>query len=228
MLKAVLFDMDGVLYDSMPVHARAWEETFRNCHIPCTYEEFYMHEGRPGFSTINLIFRRTFQREATQQEIDGIYALKCRLFKAYDTQAVMPGARRVLAKVKAAQLKIVLVTGSGQASLLSRLEKNFPGYFQDDLKVTAFDVVHGKPHPEPYLRGLEKAGVAPHEAIVVENAPMGVASAVAAGIYTVAVNTGLLADSVLQDAGADRLYPSMQALADDWEEMINGMDFFPL
>lgn len=220
MLKSVLFDMDGVLYDSMPVHARAWEETFCSYHIPCTYEEFYLHEGRPGFGTINLIFQRTFQRDATQQEIDEIYAMKCRLFKQYDEQLIMPGALEVLAKVKASGLKIVLVTGSGQASLLDNLDKNFPGYFQQELMITAYDVVHGKPHPEPYLQGLKKAGVSSREALVVENAPMGVASSVAAGIYTIAVNTGPLEDRTLLDAGADVLYPSMQALADDWERLV--------
>ena len=56
--------------------------------------------------------------------------------------------------------------------------------------VTAFDVKYGKPHPEPYLMGLEKAGVHANEAFVVENAPMGVEAGVAAGIFTIAVNTG--------------------------------------
>ncbi len=86
--------------------------------------------------------------------------------------------------------------------------------------VTAFDVKLGKPHPEPYLMGLKKAGVEAHEAIVVENAPMGVQAGVAAGIFTIAVNTGPLNDSVLLDAGADLLYPGMTALAEDWENIM--------
>lgn len=89
--------------------------------------------------------------------------------------------------------------------------------------VTAFDVKLGKPHPEPYLMGLVKAGAAlnsdgsplhPSQAVVVENAPLGVQSAKAAGIYTIAVNTGELTDKALLDAGADIVFPSMQALAD--------------
>ena len=85
--------------------------------------------------------------------------------------------------------------------------------------MTAFDVKYGKPHPEPYLMGLEKAGVAPNEAIVVENAPIGVQAGKAAGIFTVAVNTGPLDGQVLLDAGADLLFSSMQALCDGWEEL---------
>ncbi len=115
----------------------------------------------------------------------------------------------------------MVVTGSGQASLLDRLEENFPGMFRRELMVTAFDVKHGKPNPVPYLMALQKGGLKAEEAIVVENAPLGVEAAVDAGIFTVAVNTGPLDNQVLLDAGADALFPSMQALCDGWEELIN-------
>ena len=95
---------------------------------------------------------------------------------------------------------------------------------QRDHMVTAFDVKYGKPHPEPYLMGLEKAGVQANEAIVVENAPIGVQAGTAAGIFTVAVNTGPLDRQVLLDAGADLLFPSMQALCDDWERLQTALD----
>ena len=80
--------------------------------------------------------------------------------------------------------------------------------------VTGKDVRRGKPDPEPYLMGLEKAGVCAAEAIVVENAPMGVRAAVAAGIFTIAVNTGLLPDSALTDEGAHLVFDSMRELAE--------------
>ena len=92
--------------------------------------------------------------------------------------------------------------------------------------VTAFGVKFGKPHPEPYLMGLEKAGVQAHEALVIENAPMGVQAGVAAGIFTIAVNTGPLDDRVLLEAGADLLYPSMTALAEDWDNLISEIKNF--
>jgi len=208
--------MDGVLYDSMPSHARAWQETFLSRNIPCSYEEFYLHEGRPGFSTINLVFQRTFNRQATEKEIQEIYRQKSDLFKKIDRQVLMPGIQELLEQIKKDGLQIQIVTGSGQASLLDNLNKHFPGYFTRELMVTAYDVKHGKPHPEPYLQGLKKGGIQAHEAIVVENAPMGVESSVAAHIYTVAVNTGPLDPTILTDAGADCLYPSVQAFADDW------------
>jgi beta-phosphoglucomutase-like phosphatase (HAD superfamily) len=82
--------------------------------------------------------------------------------------------------------------------------------------VTAYDVKHGKPNPEPYLIALEKGGLKANEAVVVENAPLGVQAGVAAGIFTIAVNTGPLPDKVLLDAGANMLFSSMKELSEKW------------
>lgn len=126
----------------------------------------------------------------------------------------MHGADRVLAAVAAKGWQRLVVTGSGQHSLINKLNHTYPGHFQRKKMVTAFDVKIGKPHPEPYLMGLQKAGVAANEAIVVENAPLGVEAGVAAGIFTIAVNTGPLPDQVLLDKGANLLFPSMEALSE--------------
>lgn len=212
--KAVLFDMDGVLFDSMPNHARSWARVCTEFGLAMTPEEAYMHEGRTGTATINILARRYWNRDATPEECERIYEEKCRLFNQCPEAPKMPGAESVLAQVKAAGLGIVVVTGSGQLSLLDRLNHNYPGYFTPDLVVSSKDVKHGKPSPEPYLMGLAKAGLKPWEAVVVENAPLGVRAAVAANIFTVAVNTGPLPESALLNEGANQLYPSMQALAD--------------
>ena len=116
----------------------------------------------------------------------------------------------------------MVITGSGQPTLFNNLDTHFPNFFERDLMVTAYDVKHGKPHPEPYLMGLKKANLNPDEAIAIENAPLGIESAVAAGIYTIAVNTGPLPDDVLLKAGAHSLFPSMKALAEDeiWDSLL--------
>ena len=130
---------------------------------------------------------------------------------------------KLLQKIKEAGLVPMVVTGSGQRSLLDRLEHNFPNTFHPELMVTAFDVKHGKPHPEPYLMALEKGGFNANEAVVIENAPLGVQAGIAAGIFTIAVNTGPLDNKVLLDAGANALYPSMQALCDGWTTFTNSL-----
>ena len=221
MLKAVLFDMDGVLFDSMPNHAYAWSHAMTRYGLQMTPEEVYMNEGRTGSSTINLLAQRFWGRDATGEEKQQIYEAKSRVFNTLPEAKPMPGALETLQAVKAKGLQIVLVTGSAQTSLLERLERQYPGFFRQDLMVTGFDVTYGKPDPEPYLMAMQKAAVRPEESMVVENAPLGVRSAVSAGAYTVACNTGPLPDKVLQDEGADTVLPSLQALSDYWPKLRN-------
>ena len=218
-LKAVLFDMDGVLFDSMPYHSEAWHTVMKSHGLTLSREEAYMHEGRTGASTINIVFQRELGREATQEEIESIYQEKSVLFNSYPEAKRMPGAWELLQKVKKDGLIPMVVTGSGQLSLLERLEHNYPGMFRKELMVTAFDVKYGKPNPEPYLMALKKGGLKADEAIVVENAPLGVEAGHNAGIFTIAVNTGPLNGQVLLDAGADLLLPSMQALSEQWDTL---------
>ena len=231
-MKAVLFDMDGVLFDSMPLHAVAWVKAVERHGLSMTPEEVYMNEGRTGAGTINALTQRVWGRDATEEEIQAIYATKSQEFNRCLQQRgetpVMDGVREVLDKVRSKGLLRVIVTGSGQHSLLDNLNRHFPGQFSRELMVTAFDVHKGKPFPEPYLMGLQKAGVTAAEAVVVENAPLGIQAAKAAGIFTIAVNTGPLPDSVLWEAGADRVCPSMHALAEVWDDWFSPDSTLPL
>jgi beta-phosphoglucomutase len=219
--KAVLFDMDGVLFNSMPNHARSWHEAMGRYGLVMAPEEAYEHEGRTGVSTIKILARRQWGRELSDDEARRMYKTKSQIFSECPKAKKMPGAEEVMKKIKTAGLKIVVVTGSGQKTLLSNLQNEFPGLVTENLMVTSFDVTHGKPDPEPYLRGLAKAGVEPYEAMVVENAPLGVRAAVAAKIFTIAVNTGPLNDSLLLEEGADLLFPSMQDFCDNWEKILS-------
>lgn len=204
--------MDGVLFDSMKNHADAWVLAMKENNLVMSHEDVYMNEGRTGEGTINIFAQAQWGRSATKEETEYIYKVKSDIFNTLPHVEPIPGAMNVLQTVKNMQLMRIIVTGSGQKSLLQRLESNFPGIFKAELMVTAFDVKHGKPHPEPYLMGLEKAGISAREAIVVENAPLGVESAKAAGIFTIAVNTGPLDDKVLYNAGADIVVANHNAL----------------
>ena len=223
-LKAVLFDMDGVLFDSMKNHAKAWNKAMAMYGMNLSEEEAYMHEGRTGASTINIVCMRERGSNANEEEIKKIYQTKSDIFNSLPKAEAMPGAYTLLRNIKDSGLQSVLVTGSGQLSLIDNLNHHFPGIFQKEFMVTAFDVKFGKPNPEPYLMGLKKAGINPNEAVVVENAPLGVKAGVAAGIFTIAVNTGPLPDSALLDEGANILFNSMQELSDNWNCLRNEID----
>lgn len=223
-LKAVLFDMDGVLFDSMKNHAKAWNKAMAIYGMNLSEEEAYMHEGRTGASTVNIVCMRERGYNASEEEIKKIYQTKSDIFNSLPKAEPMPGAYTLLCNIKKAGLQPVLVTGSGQLSLIDNLNHHFPGIFQKEFMVTAYDVKYGKPNPEPYLMGLKKAGIEPNEAIVVENAPLGVKAGVAAGIFTVAVNTGPLPDSALTDEGANLLFSSMKELSDNWDNLRKDFD----
>ena len=219
-IRAILFDMDGVLFDSMKNHAEAWVRAMKENNLIMSREDVYMNEGRTGEGTIDIFAREQWGREATDEEKEYIYKVKSDIFNTLPHVEPIEGALELLQAVKGMGIERVIVTGSGQKSLLERLENNFPGIFKAELMVTAFDVKHGKPHPEPYLMGLEKAGITAGQAMVVENAPLGVQSAKGAGIYTIAVNTGPLPDKVLYDAGADIVFPNHAALLKALPELI--------
>ena len=125
-IKAVLFDMDGVLFNSMPYHSEAWHQVMKSHGLNLSREEAYMHEGRTGAATINIVFQRELGREASQEEIEKIYKEKSILFNTHPEAERMPGAWELLKKIKREGLITMVVTGSGQLSLLDRLELNFP------------------------------------------------------------------------------------------------------
>lgn len=89
-LKAVLFDMDGVLFDSMKNHAAAWHEAMKQYGMHLSPEEAYMHEGRTGASTINIVSTRQRHREATEEEIKKIYQTKSDIFNSLPKAERMP------------------------------------------------------------------------------------------------------------------------------------------
>lgn len=218
-LKGALIDMDGVLFDSMPYHVETWLTVLHARGINYTPKDVYLNEGRTGKGSIELIFQESLHRAPSDEEIKTLYSEKAKLFDAKPEAPVMPGAAEVLELLHQDGLTEILVTGSGQKMLLKRIDKNFPGYFSDEHMVTAFDVRYGKPHPEPYLKGLEKGCFKANEVFVIDNAPLGVEAAKAAGIFTIAVNTGPLEDFYLHQAGADIILPSMEALAKAWPSL---------
>lgn len=222
-LHAVLFDMDGVLFDSMPYHAKAWSQVMTNAGFLFTPEDVYMNEGRTGADTINTASIQQFGVKATQEQIDALCQEKCEIFSTYPPTPRMPAALELVQKVKACGLTPMIVTGSGTPTLLDRIQSNFPGLFKEEHIVTSFNVKRGKPNPDPYLLALEKGGFKPYEAIVVENAPLGVTAGVAARLFTVAANTGPLKDDVLYDAGANIVLSSIKELCDEWEELYNSI-----
>lgn len=211
-IKAIFFDMDGVLFDSMPLHYTSWRDAFEEQNIKISEETVYLNEGRTGRSTITEEFIKNKQRQPTKEEINHIYSKKTGLINSYPKAAVIKDMPMLVADTKAEGIDTWIVTGSAQPALLQRLELNYPAAFCTKKMITGNDVINGKPNPEPYLKAWKKSGYKKEEVLVIENAPLGVQSAVAAGIKCVAINTGILRDEILKKEGAEIVLPNALAL----------------
>lgn len=225
--KAALIDMDGVLYDSMKYHALAWQQMMAEQGICTDINEFFLYEGMTGTATIDLIFRREFGHGVDNETARRLYARKAEIFVGFGRKEMMPGAREMTQVLTSAGVKCVLVTGSAQSSLISRLDSDYPGVFPPDRRITALDVARGKPDPEPYLKGLSLAGTLPAETIVIENAPLGVRAGVAAAkaaakasevhpqhpMRVFAVTTGPIPRSAFEAENPTAIFPSMPDFA---------------
>ena len=219
--KAVLFDMDGVLYDSMPLHAIAWQESMKKFGIHMTTADAYATEGARGIDTIRLFVKQQQGKDISLEEAQCMYDEKTRLFHAMPEAPIFDGVFSIMEKIQRSGMTVNVVTGSGQRPLIERLLHDFGHYLDENHITTAYDVKRGKPYPDPYLTGLRKAGnLQPNEGIVVENAPLGVRAGVSAGIFTVAINSGPLPDASLLDEGANVLYDTMTQLVDDWDNYV--------
>ncbi len=225
--KAVLFDMDGVIYDSMRNHATSWHEAMADYQIEMPLSGAYEYEGMRGVETIKVLTRQQWGEAVSDEKAREMYNHKSALFAEHckaTPAVIMPGIKTLMQHIKDMGMKICVVTGSGQHTLLDKLLSDFDGLLHKELIVTAFDVTHGKPDPEPYIIGMRKCAVNPWEAIVVENAPLGVRAATAAHCFTIAVNTGPLPNEMLAKEGADLIYPKMTALSDDWKSLMTMVD----
>ncbi len=226
--RAALIDMDGTLYDSMPNHASAWHTLAGELGIEASRDEFFLYEGATAALTLNILFNRAFNRDVTPEEVKKHYQRKTELFALLPPISLMPGAHRLLEFFKKNGTKRIVVTGSGQQSILGRLTTDFAGLIDSHDIITARDVTRGKPDPEPYYKGMERADVNYNEAIVIENAPLGVKAGHRSGAFTVGITTGPIPRAELEKAGADVVFDSMEECADAMPELFRQMEMTKL
>lgn len=190
--KAVLFDLDGTLVDSMPFFVGAWQQAFAEHGISVSAEEIYAREGEHGSVTVRNILDRdsgaagTVKSDSDRTEAaNRIFARYQEIFRQIYRTQLYPGVDQLLAGLKESGVKLALVTGS--SNLHERFSKESSPLKYFDCVVTGADTTVGKPAPDPYLLALSRVGESPADVFVVENAPFGVQSGVAAGLPVVAV-----------------------------------------
>jgi beta-phosphoglucomutase len=204
--KAVLFDMDGVIVDSMHWHAEAWQRAFSGRGIDLTKEEIFRREGMSGLASVIEIIKEKGGPVPDQDELNLLQNNKLEIFETGKVH-IYPTAEKILEFVRLKNLKTGLVTGSLKRSVEFMLPENIRLNF--DTIVPVDDTENGKPHPDPYLKAMSRINCKPEETLVIENAPLGITSAKKAGADCFAIETTL--DSFyLKDA--DKIFKDHESL----------------
>lgn len=185
--RAVLFDMDGVIVDSEPLHVAAFQATLERYGHALTDEQYKQHfAGRTDEAGFKQYF--DFIGETVDMPVIMDEKAKAYLALAADQLTPYPGVIELIQDLATREVPLALVTGSLGAEAEATLKAfALTGLFQ--AVIAAEDIIHSKPHPEGYLKGARALGVAPEDCVVIEDAPKGVDAARAAGMRCVAVST---------------------------------------
>ncbi len=187
-IQAVIFDMDGVLIDSEPVHQRATDETAQQFGLPPvdvdTFARYFF--GRTDYTGF-LDYLAAVER--TDLSIPALMEAKARTYerRVSDEVQPFPDALNALRACVARGYRVAIVSGARNRELHAVVAL-FGLAPLLDATVGGDDVPVGKPDPAPYLAGASELGLPPERCLVVEDAPAGVASAVAAGMRCLAVD----------------------------------------
>lgn len=204
---AVIFDMDGVITDTMPYHFRAWRHVLL-CHgLKVSKYDIYRREGQKGAESIQEIFASA-NKMLSLEEANMIILEKELFFKQIIRQRFIPGSRHLLTTLHRQGISLGLVTGTSRHEVERTLPENLINKFK--ATITGSDVRLGKPHPEPYLKALAALKISAQEALVIENAPFGIASAKAAGVKCYAITTSLPSTYLKQ---ADKVFSDFKSLS---------------
>jgi haloacid dehalogenase superfamily, subfamily IA, variant 3 with third motif having DD or ED len=195
MLSSLIFDMDGVLVDSMTYHAQAWIQVSSEVGVNVTPADIYEIEGANHRLGLQWLFQKA-GRDFEPEMYEKILQRKIEIFHSIADVKAFDGMADCLSALKN-NFRLAVVTGSERATVESFMDQFFPGIF--DVVVSGEDVHYGKPYPEPYLKAVDMLRIAKDECIVIENAPMGVESAKRAGLYCVGVPT-YVSPAVLSEA----------------------------
>jgi beta-phosphoglucomutase len=186
-MKAILFDFDGVLVQSMEDHYEGWKRALGKFEITMSREELYIMEGQGVKAVANELSRKyNLQLDQTNEIIKD----KQKHYEEIKRIRFYPNLLDVLNWARDKQLKMAVVTGGNRQRVLETIENfGLTDFFQ--VIVTSDDVSQTKPSAEPYLLAATQLEVKPDDCIVVENAPLGIRSGKSAGMKVIGVTTTL-------------------------------------
>lgn len=196
MIKAILFDMDGVIVDSLHYHYLAWKKMFEDKGGEVSKETVLLHEGRNSREILPILMEES-EICIPESEWESFIDQKREYYRSIVELSFYPDAFETISELKNRGFKTALVTASARKNMEKSINPVRRKLF--DIIVTAEDVPMAKPNPEPFLKAKEKLGVNANECVVIENAPLGIDAAKNAQMICIAIET-TLGKSYLQRA----------------------------
>jgi HAD superfamily hydrolase (TIGR01509 family) len=208
-MKALLFDLDGTLIDSMPHHQNAWVEWHARRGVVMDARQFFA--GTAGRSNAEVLAEMFPQHSPDEHVVmadakEAIY----REFAARSLELI-PGAQEFVEAARAAGFKLAVCTASTPQNMALAFERHGIDGWVDTITSPA-DGLRGKPHPDIFLEAARRLNVAPADCVVFEDAPLGVEGARRAGMKAVALTTTLPAEDFLA-------YDNLIAVAADFRSL---------
>jgi HAD superfamily hydrolase (TIGR01509 family) len=214
--KGIIFDLDGVLVNSMPTHIQAWKQAFAKIvRLDISERDIYLLEGMRGMELVIKIFeQKGFQDHSLAKAVQDE---KSKIFKEIRSSEPFEGVEEMIDVIRC---KKAVVSGSTRNDVETIIEEAF-GKGKFDVIITADDIKKGKPDPSAFLEALRRMNVKPQDAVVVENAPLGAKAAKSAGIgCLVALNNTPLKPTDFDGIIAqDRIFAKTGSLKGTLEEL---------
>jgi HAD superfamily hydrolase (TIGR01509 family) len=181
---AVIFDMDGVLTDSEPIHSAAYRSLFKKLGIELTDER---HHSFVGYSN-RVMWTELHEEFRLAPSVDELLAMGnrniCEWFERLDRLPIIPGVEDLLRQLTDRRFRLGIASSSPRKLIQLIIQKlGFGSYFP--VAISGEDVARGKPAPDIFLATAKQLGVPPAECLVIEDSPHGIAGARAAGMPSV-------------------------------------------
>lgn len=171
-MRGIIFDLDGVLVDSMPSHVEAWRRAFRRvAGLEVSDKEIYRLEGMRGAELISRIFSEKGVSDSSL--VDVVRAEKDKIFRQTKNVNPFDGAREIVEETGCPK---AVVSGSGRRDVISILDATI-GSNKFTAIITADDVEKGKPDPSSFLEAAKRMNIEHDMTAVIENAPLGAQAA---------------------------------------------------
>lgn len=221
MFKAVIFDIDGTLIDSVDLHAQAWQEAFAPFGKQIEFDNIRSQIGKGGDQLLPVFLSREEQERFGKQ----LEEFRGDLYKRKYLPQVkaFPGVRELVQRVKDDGAKIALASSAKQDEI--EIYKRI-AYINDlvDVQTSADDVERSKPHPDIYQVALRRLGeLNPAEAVAVGDSPYDAIAANKAGIISVGVLSGGFPKQDLEQAGCAETYQDCVDLLHRYEQSLPGL-----